>query len=166
MNKTLTPGTVITLVIFLLFNCGTKAAEEEKYEIKAMGIGNVIFHQAQACINQSRAYRTAWEYAKVTGMDFDSAAKEILSEDMYSNKQMMLDNKAQIEGMLEELEKPPDKYAEAHKKLKDLYEIYIKLHNLAIEPLSDLEKHDASVNDLAAQIIKKKEELDNTWDYQ
>ncbi|MBD3414775.1 MAG: hypothetical protein GF421_10135 [Candidatus Aminicenantes bacterium] len=166
MKKILTFITFVSLAAFFLISCSSRAREEETYEIKAIGVGNVIFHQAQACINQSKAYRTAWEYAKVTGMDFKSAADEILGQDMKDNKQMMLENKAQIEGMLQELKKPPDKYSEAHKKLKELYEIYLKLHNLAIEPLNDMEKHDASVNDLAAQTMKKKEELDNIYDYQ
>jgi hypothetical protein len=160
MKKTLAAVLVLLGTAVFFIDCSNKAQEEEEYQIKAKGIGDVIVSQVQGCVSQSKAYRTAWEYAKVTEMDFDSAVKEILSGDMEANKQMMLENKARIDKMLEGLDGPPEKYDEAHKKLKELYDIYIKLHKLALKPMEDIEEHEAAVNDLASQISKKKKELD------
>jgi len=160
MKKILTSIMVLMGASVFLINCSNKAQEEEEYKIKAKGMGDVIVSQAQGCISQSKAYRTAWEYAKATEMDFDSAVKEILSGDMEANKQMMVENKARIDKMLEGLEDAPEKYEEAHKNLKELYDTYVKLHKLALKPLKDMEKHEAAVNDLASQILKKKKELD------
>jgi len=157
MKKILTSIMVLMGASVFLINCSNKAQEEEEYKIKAKGMGDVIVSQAQGCISQSKAYRTAWEYAKATEMDFDSAVKEILSGDMEANKQMMVENKARIDKMLEDA---PEKYEEAHKNLKELYDTYVKLHKLALKPLKDMEKHEAAVNDLASQILKKKKELD------
>jgi len=161
MKKNLAVILVLLGVAVFTINCSNKAQEEEEYQIKAKGIGDVIASQAQGCISQSKAYRTAWEYAKVTEMDFDSAVKEILSGDMEASKQMMIENKARIDKKLEELEGPPEKYEEAHKKLMELYETYIELHKLALKPMKDIEEHEAAVNDLASQILKKKKELDS-----
>jgi hypothetical protein len=160
MKKTVIVIIILIGAFVLTISCSNKAQEEEEYRIKAKGMADVIVTQAQGCISQSKAYHTAWEYAKVTEMDFDSAVKEILSGDMEANKQMMRENKARIDKMLEGLEDIPEKYEEAHNKLKELYETYIKLHKLALKPLKDMEKYEAAVNDLVSQILKKKKELD------
>jgi hypothetical protein len=165
MKKTLIAVMVLIGAFIFSVSCSNRAQEEEEYKIKAEGIGEAIVSQAKGCVSQSKAYRTAWEYAKVTEMDFDAAVKEILSGDMEANKQMMLENKARIDKMLEGLEGPPEKYEEAHKKLKELYEVYIKLHKLALKPMKDIEKHEASVNGLVSQILKKKMDLDAVLEF-
>ena len=147
----------ICLVIFS--GCGNRAQVEKSYEITASKVGQLMISQAEACISQSRAYQAVWEYAKVSDMDFKSAAKEMLGPQTSQNKATMVENKSMIESLLEDLKEPPAKFEETHKKLEELYEIYVKLHDLAMDPLDDMDKHMKSVGELSDQIAEKAREL-------
>jgi predicted secreted Zn-dependent protease len=154
---------ICLLVISFLSDCSNRAREEEAYGIKAQGLGELIAKQASACVSQSRAYMAVWEYAKVSEIDFEMAAAEMLGEETKQNKAMMVENKAMIDNLLEELRNPPVKFEESHNKLVELHEIYMQLHTLALKPSDDMEKHNEEVNRLAGQIMEKKKELDATF---
>ena len=69
----------LILFVFGLFSgCSNRAQEERRYEIKVRSLRELIVGQAYACVSQSKAYQAVWEYAKVTEMDFDSAAAQML----------------------------------------------------------------------------------------
>ena len=68
---------LIGLIFFafgLFPGCSDKAQEERRYEIKAYGLAELMVSQAHACVSQSKAYQAVWEYAKVSEMDFKTAA--------------------------------------------------------------------------------------------
>ena len=151
----------LILFVFGLFSgCSNRAQEERRYEIKARSLRELIVGQAYACVSQSNAYQAVWEYAKVTDMDFDSAAAQMLGPQTKQNKATMVEQKAMIENLLEELREPPSRFEEAYKRLGDLYEFYVQMHDLAMDPLDDMDKHMNSVNKLSDQIVEKARELD------
>jgi len=115
---------ICLLVILFLSDCSNRAREEEAYGIKAQGLGELIAKQASACVSQSRAYMAVWEYAKVSEIDFEMAAAEMLGEETRQNKAMMVENKAMIDNLLEELRNPPVKFEESHNKLVELDAIF------------------------------------------
>jgi hypothetical protein len=162
MKKSLISALIFLPVIVYFSGCGSQQREERAYGIKAQGLGELIVGQASACVSQSRAYLAVWEYAKVSEMEFEEAAAEMLGAETKQNKAMMVENKAMIETLLEELKDPPKKYEESYKKLMELYEIYVQLHNLALDPSGDMEEHNEKVNSLADRIAEKKRELDAT----
>jgi hypothetical protein len=146
---------------FVFFSgCGNRAQVEMRYEIKAQSLGKLMVNQAYACVSQSKAYQAVWEYAKVSEMDFKSAAAQMLGPQMSQNKATMVEHKAMVEDLLEELKEPPLKFEETYKRLGELYEIYVPLHDLAMDPLDDMDKHMKSVNELSDQIVEKARELD------
>jgi hypothetical protein len=151
----------LILFVFGLFaGCNNRAQEERRYEIKARSLRVLIVGQAYACVSQSKAYQAVWEYAKVTEMDFDSAAAQMLGPQTRQNKATMVEQKAMIENLLEELKEPSSRFEETYKRLGDLYEFYVQLHDLAMDPLDDMDKHMKSVNKLSDQIAEKARELD------
>lgn len=160
MKKCLTMALIFLFVICLFVGCTNRAQKERQYEIKAHSLGELIVNQAYACVSQSRAYQAVWEYAKVSEMDFKSAAAQMLGPETKQNKAMMVEHKAMIEDLLEELKEPPSKFEETYKRLGELYEIYVPLHDLAMDPLDDVDKHMKSVNELSDQIVEKARELD------
>jgi hypothetical protein len=162
MKKSLISALIFLPVIFYFAGCGNQGREEGAYEIKVQGLGELIANQASACVSQSRAYMAVWEYAKVSEMEFEEAAAEMLGAETKQNQAMMVENKALIETLLEELKDPPEKYEESYKKLIELHEIYVQLHTLALQPSDDMEEHNEKVNSLADQIAEKKRELDAT----
>jgi hypothetical protein len=162
MKKSLISTLVFLPVIVYFAGCGNQGREERAYEIKAQGLGELIAKQASACVSQSRAYMAVWEYAKVSEMEFEEAAAEMLGAETRQNKAMMVENKAMIETLLEELKDPPKKFEESYTKLMELHAIYVQLHTLALDPSDDMEEHNEKVNSLADKIAEKKRELDAT----
>jgi hypothetical protein len=93
-------------------------------------------------------------------MDFKTASAQMLGPETRENKAMMVEHKAMIENLLEELKEPPSRFEVTYERLGELYEIYVQLHDLAMDPLDDMDKHMRSVNKLADQIVEKAQELD------
>ena len=163
MKKSLVLAALVFFVFGLFLGCSNRAQEEQKYEIKAQGLGRLIVQQASACVSQSKAYLAVWEYAKVSEMDFETAAAQMLGSETKQNKAMMVEHKAMIEGLLEELKDPPSRFESTYEKLVELHEIYVKLHDLAMDPSDDMENHMKSVNKLSDQILEKTREMDATF---
>jgi uncharacterized protein YdiU (UPF0061 family) len=159
MKKCLIIASILCLVFYLLSGCGNRAQKERQYEIKVQGLGELIAQQAYACVSQSKAYQAVWEYAKVSEIDFKTAAAQMLGPETRQNKATMAEHKAMIEDLLEELKEPPSQFEETFKRLGELYEIYVQLHDLAMDPLDDMDKHMKSVNKLSDQVIEKAREM-------
>ena len=101
MKKCQVFGVLIFFAFGLFSGCSNRAQEERKYEIKAQGLGELITQQAYACVSQSKAYQAVWEYAKVSEMDFETAAAQLLGPETRQNKATMVEHKAMIENLLE-----------------------------------------------------------------
>jgi hypothetical protein len=157
-------GRIIAPLFFLLvgffFGCSNRAQEEKRYEIKAQSLGELMVNQAHACVSQSKVYQAVWEYARVSEIDFKTAAAQMLGPETRQNKATMVEHKAMVENLLDQLKEPPARFEETHKRLGELYEIYVRLHDLGMDPLDDMEQHMKSVNELSGQIVKKARELD------
>lgn len=150
---------LLFLLIFSFIGCADRAQEKRQYTLKAHKTGELMVNQASACISQSRAYQAVWEYARVSDVDFKTAAAQMLGPQTSQNKTTMVENKAMIESLLDELKDPPAAFEETYKRLKEIYEIYTQLHDLAMTPLDDMNDHMESVNDLSGQILEKSREL-------
>jgi hypothetical protein len=159
MKKCFTIASIFLFVICLFIGCSNRAQKERQYAIKAQSLGELVVNQAYACVSQSKAYQAVWEYAKVSEIDFKTAAAQMLGPETRQNKAMMVEHKAMIENLLEELKEPPSRFEETYKRLGELYEIYVQLHDLGMDPLGDMDKHMKSVNILSDQIVEKTQEL-------
>lgn len=160
MKKSLITAPIIFLELCLFFGCTNRAQKERQYAIKAQSTGELMVNQAYACVSQSKAYQAVWEYAKVSDMDFKTAAAQMLGPETRQNKATMVEHKALIEDLLEELKDPSSKFEEIYNRLGELYEIYVQLHDLAMVPLDDMDKHMKSVSELSDRIVEKARELD------
>jgi hypothetical protein len=125
------------------------------YAFRVGELANVILTMSSACISQVKAYSTVWEYTKVTGEDFDSAARHILGTARAETKGQFQLNKMNIEDFLQKVENPPDKYKSSHEKLLEIYNIYIKLNDLSLKPTAPQEKYEASVYKLYDELLKE-----------
>ncbi len=125
------------------------------YAFRVGELANVILTMSSACISQVKAYSAVWEYTKVTGEDFDSAARHILGASRAETKGQFQLNKMNIEDFLQKVENPPDKYKSSHEKLLEIYNIYIKLNDLSLKPTGPQEKYEASVYKLYDELLKE-----------
>jgi hypothetical protein len=151
----------ILLLCFLFLNlsCQNKGKEEAMYALRVGEIGDVILVQSSACLNQSKAYTAVWEYAKVTGEDFDSAARQILEPTRTEAKGQFALIKMNIDDLLQKIENPPEKYKTPHEKLLEMYGLYVKLNDLALKPTAPQEEYEASVYKLYDKLLKEAGEL-------
>jgi hypothetical protein len=151
----------VLLLCFLCLNisCQNKEKEEALYAFRVGELANVILTMSQGCISQVKAYSAVWEYSKVTGEDFDSAARHILGPARAETKGQFQLNKMNIEDFLQKVENPPDKYKSSHEKLLEMYGIYLKLQELALKPSAPQKKYEASVYKLYDELLKEAGEL-------
>lgn len=151
---------VLLLCVFILhIGCQNKAKEETMYALRVGELADVILVQSSACINQVKAYSAVWEYSRVTGEDFDSAARHILGAEREETKGPFSLNKMNIDDFMQKVETPPDKHKSSHEKLLEMYETYIKLNDLAIKPSAPQEEYEASVYKLYDELLKEAGEL-------
>jgi hypothetical protein len=160
MKKFFSFVSIILFVFGLFSGCSNRAQVERRYEIKAQSLGQLMVNQAHACVSQSKAYQAVWEYAKVSDTDFKTAAGQLLGPETRQNKAMMVEHKTMVEDLLVELKDHPQRFEETYKRLGELYEIYVQLHDLAMDPMDDMDKHMKTVNKLSDQIVEKSRELD------
>jgi len=146
-------------VLFLNIFCQNKGKEEAMYAMRVGELGDIILVQSSACLNQSKAYTAVWEYAKVTGEDFDSAARHILGPARAEAKDQFALNKMNIEDFLKKIEDPPETYKSSHAKLLKMYDIYVKLNDLALKPSAPQEEYEASIFKLYDKLLKEAGEL-------
>ena len=133
-------------------SCRDKAKEAEAYAVRARILGDLILAQTSAYISQSKAYITAWEYAKVTGEDFKTAVRHVLGIQAEHNKMEFLSTKEKIAARLEKLGQPPQEFVDAHEKLISLHDLYLKLHALALNPEPPQERYEKSIHELTKKI--------------
>jgi hypothetical protein len=146
-------------VLFPNVSCQNKGKKEDIYAIRVGDLSDVILTQSSACLSQAKAYTAVWEYAKVTGEDFDTAARHILGSARAEAKGSFAHNKMMIQDFLKKVEDPPEKYRSSHEKLLEMYDLYIKLNDLAVKPNAPQEEYEASVYKLYDQLLKKGAEL-------
>ncbi len=153
----------VTFALALFSVCANRVQEDRRYEIKAQSAGNFIVQQASTCVSQSKAYMAVWEYARVSEIDFEKAAAEMLGPETRQNKAMMVEHKGMIKGFLEELKDPSSRFESTYERLTELHAIYVKLHDLAMDPSDEMRKHMETVDKLFDQILEKKREFDATF---
>lgn len=151
---------VFLLCAFILtLCCQNKGKEEAMYALRVGEIGDVILVQSSACLSQSKAYTAVWEYAKVTGEDFESAARHILGPARAEAKGQFMENKMNIDDLLEKVKDPSDKHKAAYDKLFEMYGLYIKLNDLALKPTAPQVEYETSVYKLYDRLLKEAGEL-------
>jgi len=160
MKKKPIAGILLFTVFLVLLGCSNREREEKAYEVKIRGLRNVIVKAASSYINFSRSYVTIWEYAKVTGMDFETAYAELQGDRGEKARRYFGENRANIKRIVGTLSDPPLKFSKCYKRLVELYGIYEDLHTLTLNPSGTEEEFNDSINGLHTEFVEKLEELD------
>jgi hypothetical protein len=152
---------VVACTILLAASCGgsVKAKKELIYSFKLEKTASIIAGQAHACSSQLRSYWAIWEYAKVSEMDFETAAREMGGGHRQQNLSMMRSNKAEIDRLLSDLASPEEEYIPAFNKLKELHAAYVKIHDQALKPSGDWENLEKRIRDLENGVNKRLSEF-------
>ena len=91
------------------------------------------------------------KYTKPKGYyvsDFNEALKNLFSDSSFSGQIADInDNKDTVNSLMKKLKNPPEKYKDAYESLSKLYDAYISLTNLAIDPTGSLQTYSQNFND-------------------
>ena len=123
----------------------------------AESAGNLIKKVWHNAIYEERDTETD-KYTKPKGYfsgDFNDALALLFSDTSFSVKiQDIKINQASVKNMMKDLQNPPDEYESAYDSLKDLYDAYLDLTNLAINPTGSLQSFSNSFNDADSKLLK------------
>lgn len=80
--------------------------------------------------------------------DFNTALLMLMLNDSFSNDiSDIKDNQEQVQILMKDMKNPPEEYKEAYEVLKEFYDAYTKLVNLAVDPTGNLSSYTSSFND-------------------
>lgn len=151
---------VVSLLV-ALFGCARQQGEEKAFREVLMSAGEVITKIASACISHARSYINIREYARVSGEDFDAIADRILGKEYQELQAQLEASKLKIDEFMEGLEGPPSTLSEMYERLFELHALYLKIHNLAMNPSGSMDEYRDSINELEIQMKELKSRLDN-----
>lgn len=88
-------------------------------------------------------------------VDFNTALSNLMSDSEFFGKQMgIVANQSIVKDCMKELTNPPEEYREAYSALKDFYDAYLELTNLAIEPTGSYQTYSESFNNADTETAK------------
>ena len=91
------------------------------------------------------------KYTKPKGYyvsDFNDALQNLFSDSSFSGQIADInDNKDTVNSLMKKLKNPPEEYKDAYESLSKLYDAYISLTNLAIDPTGSLQTYSQNFND-------------------
>ncbi len=158
--STLRWGGAFFACLALLVGCGGGAQQTQSYQIRIESSAELVAGQASACLNQIRSYWAIAEYAKVSELSFEEAAKEMQTGQTRRNLRTMEEMKARIDGLMERLSEPPEEFTEALPLMEELYASYVKIHEFALKPSGDMGKLAESISALEEDLFEIKAALD------
>ena len=97
------------------------------------------------------------EYTKEDGYfvsDFNEALGNLFADSAFSNKVKSVSEKQDtVNSLLKKLNNPPQEYKEAYDKMKEFYDAYITLSNLATNPSGNLQTYSNSFSEADTKVM-------------
>lgn len=91
------------------------------------------------------------KYTKPNGYyvsDFNDALKNLFLDSSFSGQIADIkDNRDTVNSLMKKLKNPPEEYKDAYESISKLYDAYIALTNLAIDPSGNLQTYSQNFND-------------------
>ena len=87
--------------------------------------------------------------------DFNDSLSELFSDEEFQDKiSSIKSNQATVNELMQELTNPPAEYEEAYDTLKNYYDAYLELTNLAISPTGSLQSYTDDFNEADSNVLK------------
>ena len=77
----------------------------------------------------------------------------MLSDSFTSDIDDIKSNQEQVQKMMKDMKNPPEGYADAYDALKDFYDAYTKLVNLAVDPSGNLSSYTSEFNEADSETM-------------
>lgn len=87
--------------------------------------------------------------------DFNDSLSKLFSDEEFQDKIASIkSNQDTVKELMQELTNPPAEYEEAYNTLKDYYDAYLELTNLAISPSGSLQSYTDDFNEADSNVLK------------
>ena len=124
---------------------------------EAESCGNLIKKVWYNAINKEYDNETN-EYTRPSGyyVDFNTALQNLFSDSEFSTKISLIENnQSVVQGMMKELKNPPEGNQEAYSAITELYNAYLKLTNLVVNPQGSLQTFSENFNSADSETSNK-----------
>lgn len=124
----------------------------------AESAGNLIKKVWYNSIHEERDSETD-KYTRPNGYfvdDFNEALATLLSDvDFKSSISDIKDNQSTVSSLMKQLKNPPEEYEEAYYALKEFYDAYLELTNLATNPTGSLQSYSSNFNEADSNTLNR-----------
>ena len=175
VNKKKTKIIIATIIIIILgvvgIKCMSASNSKKTYadnykEIVSLMLLNASQAESAGTLIHDVWYNTIYEvddsttdkYTKDSkgrfNDDFNSSLLMLMiSDDFSSDIETIQNNREEVQKMMKDMQNPPEEYEEAYEALKEFYDAYTKLVNLAVEPSGNLSSYTSSFNEADSETI-------------
>lgn len=92
--------------------------------------------------------------------DFNDSLQNLFSDASFQSKISNIEsNRESVKSIMKTLQNPPEEYQDAYNTLKDYYDAYLELTEMAINPTGSLQTYSSSFSDADAELIKQYEAM-------
>lgn len=92
--------------------------------------------------------------------DFNDSLEALFSDQSFKDEIFEIEsNQARVSEIMKELQNPPEEYAEAYQAIKKLYDSYLELTNLAINPTGSLRTYSENFNNADSETLQNYEAM-------
>lgn len=86
--------------------------------------------------------------------DFNDALGELFSDDSFTSVLSDIrDNQELVSSLMKDLKNPPEEHQEAYEAIKEYYDAYLELTNLAIDPTGSLQSFSEAFNKADSEVV-------------
>ncbi|MBQ7874205.1 MAG: zinc-ribbon domain-containing protein [Oscillospiraceae bacterium] len=129
---------------------GAAGAEEAGNLIKQVWYNAI--HEENDSRTDKYTTENGWGY---TFVDFNTALSNLMYDSEFMVKLANIENnQATVKTLMKQLTNPPEEYEEAYDALKDFYDAYLQLTNLALDPTGSYNTYSESFNEADTEALK------------
>ena len=121
---------------------------------------NTIYEKRDAATDKytrSKYYSITKNYFN---SDFNTSLDALFSDSEFSSQIAAIQsNQETVAGLMNDLQNPPEEYAEAYEVVKEMYDAYLELTNLVITPTGNLQTYSTNFNNADTEFLNRYNEL-------
>lgn len=93
--------------------------------------------------------------------DFNDALSNLFADsDFQATVELIKTNQDTVKNIMKNLSSPPDEMRDAYEAVKDLYDAYLELTNLAVNPTGNLQSYTSDYNEADSNFVKYYDAMD------
>lgn len=155
---------LVAVAAFAVARVGMKSSASKEYAQKLETAVYTMLDGASTAETEATLIHDVWyntiyeedstrtdKYTKSNGVfhdDFNTSLLLLMVSDDYTQATESIEsNQETVRGLMKELQNPPEEYADAYDALKEYYDAYLELTNLALDPSGNLSSYTSSLNE-------------------